>query len=511
MKKYIKWLSIMLIVLMTVSSVPVGFAETPLEISRSEGTAQGEAFGAEEGADAGKTDYRLGRVSNYLLNMPSNAQITTRYRLNYDDANYRSAFLVSFKVAYEIGYRSAYREANFQTITAPYAEASGHGNQLGEVQGQIAAMIDFYRGFNNDWERAYRSFIMGGTLESRYYLTREEASYISKFKSGFIDSFMTGYITAFQNTNLQMAMANTNYKLIDMYETTIDFADEAISFTGGSMAAEASTPISLYFPDATLYQPTYFSVYKVQNSFNQNNAKYVPVSSKFTVAISNSTGSVTLRNPITLSFVYYGSERAGIYQWKNNQWVYQYTTLEEGKISTQIPAGAYSGGEYAIFIDETFKNIQDIGFNWANKEIYTLMRRGVVADTIKYYPEKSITKAELAQMIYLSMRAKNPFTGAGTHTFADAADYGGFKTAIEYVVSKGYMPLDAAGVFSPNSNVSYASVEAIFSKMFLRDFRWSEIATKMRYEKFTLTEGTTNKAASLTRAEAAYMIHELIR
>lgn len=496
---------------MTVSSVPVGFAATPLEISRSEGTAQGEAFGAEEGADAGRTDYRLGRVSNYLLNMPSNAQITTRYRLNYDDANYRSAFLVSFKVGYETAYRSAYREANVQTITAPYAEASGHGNQLGEGQGQIAAMIDLNRGFNNNWERAYRSFIMGGTLESRYYLNKENASYISKFKSGFIDSFMVGYITAFQNANLAMALANSNNKLIDMYETTIEFSDEAFSLIGGALTSEMSTPISLYFPDATLYQPTYFSVYKVQNSFNMNNAKYVPVSSKFTVGISNATGNVTLRNPITLSFVYFGSERAGIYQWKNNQWVYQYTTLEEGKISTVIPAGVYNGGEYAIFIDDTFKNISDIGFNWAQKEIYTLMRRGVVADTIKYYPEKSITKAELAQMIYLSMRSKNPFTGAGTHTYADAADYGGFKTAIEYVVSKGYMPLDAAGVFSPNSNVNYTAVEAMFSKMFLRDFRWSEIATKMVYEKYTRSAGTTNKAALLTRAEAAYMIHELIK
>lgn len=496
---------------MTVSSVPMSFAATPSEISTQEGKAQGELFGGTEGADAGRSDYRLGRVSNYLLNMPSNAQITTKYRLNFDDAFYRNAFLAAFKTGYETSYKSAYRESNVMTITAPYAEATTHGNTLGDGQGQIAAMIDLNRGFNNNWERAYRSFIMGGTLESRYYLNKENASYISQFKTGFMDSFMMGYITAFQNTNVMMALANSNNKLIDMYETTIEFSDEAFSLIGGALTSEMSTPISLFFPDATLYQPTYFSVYKVQNSFNQNNAKYVPVSSKFTVGISNATGSVTLRNPITLSFVYFGSERAGIYQWKNNQWVYQYTVLEEGKISTVIPAGAYSGGEYAIFIDDAFKNISDIGFNWAQKEIYTLMRRGVVADTIKFYPENSITKAELAQMIYLSMRAKNPSSGPGNYVYADAAEYGGFKPAIEYVVGKGYMTLDAAGMFSPNSKVTYTTVEGMVSKMFLRDFRWSEIATKMVYEKYTRSPGTTNKAAFLTRAEAAYMIHELIK
>jgi hypothetical protein len=66
-------------------------------------------------------------------------------------------------------------------------------------------------------------------------------------------------------------------------------------------------------------------------------------------------------------------------------------------------------------------------------------------------------------------------------------------------------------MFSPNSKVTYTTVEGMVSKMFLRDFRWSEIATKMVYEKYTRSPGTTNKAAFLTRAEAAYMIHELIK
>lgn len=511
MKKLNRLVTMAIAIILISSMFSVGFSATALELSTTEGKAQGETFGTLEGTDAGQTDYRLGKVSNYLLNMPTHAEITRKYNLSKDDAYYRNAFLTSFRTAYEIAYKSAYRESNLKALTEPFAEAFNHGATLGTVEGQIGAMKDYYSGYNNDWERALRTFVLKGSLRNRYNLDNEPLGYQSRFENGFTDSFRTAYIETYQTSNIDAAVRNTNLVLIDMYAKTIDFADSSISFTGGSMVTEASTPLTLAFPEATIYEPTYFSVYKIPNSFNMNNYKYVPVSSKFVISIDNASKSVNLNKPIELSFEYYGSERAGIYQWKDNQWSYLYTDVQEGRISTTIPAGYYRGGEYAIFIDESFKYISDIGFNWAYKEIYTLMRRDVIPDTLKFNPNNNITRVELADMLYQTLRVTRPYVGPGTYAYSDAANYGVHKNAIEYVVSRKYMSLDANGAFNPSATISYMELEKVMGMVLSRTFNWNDIASKMMYEKFARSAGGMDKNEMVTKAEAAYMLYDLFK
>lgn len=511
MKRTRKITAMLMVMMLLASIMPMGFAVTALELSTTEGKAQGEIFGELEGTDAGQTDYRLGRVSNYMLNMPTHAEITRKYNLSMDDAYYRNAFLISFRTAYEISYKTAYRESNLKTLSEPFIGAYEDGVALGTVEGQIAAMKDYYSGYNNDWERALRTFVLKGTLRNRYNLENEPAGYQSRFENGFSDSFRTAYIETYQTSNIDASIRNTNLVLIDMYAKTVSFEDASISFTGGSMITEASTPLTLTFPEASIYEPTYFSVYKIPNSFNMNNFKYEPVSSKFVISIDNGLNSVDLNRPIELSFEYYGSERAGIYQWKNNQWSYLYTDVQDGRISTVIPSGYYKGGEYAIFIDNSFKYISDIGFNWAYKEIYSLMRRNVVSDTLKFNPNNEITRVELADMLYQTLRVTRPYIGPGTYAYSDASDYGIHRRAIEYVVSKNYMSLDTNGAFNLNATVTYSELEQIMGMVLSRTFTWNEIATKMMYEKYARSSGAMDRNRLVTKAESAYMMYELFK
>ena len=170
-----------------------------------------------------------------------------------------------------------------------------------------------------------------------------------------------------------------------------------------------------------------------------------------------------------------------------------------------IPTGYYAGGEYAIFIDETYKTVGDITFNWAYKEIYTLMRRDIISDAQAFVPNAKITRGQFAQLIYNQIGLTSPLTTA-VPVISDAATLGSYKKAVEYMVGKRYMKLDAKGAFNPSGTITYAETEVVLSNMFLRNVSWSEVSNRMLTEKFARSAGATNKAASLTKAEAAYMM-----
>ncbi len=488
----------------------MSFAASPHEATIAEAKAFGEAMGTLDGELAGRTDRAANKINNYTLSMPKEPELISRFQLNKDVTAFKTNFIETYRIAFQIAYNTGYRTVNIDEYKEPFEDGSLHGIEAGTVQGQVSAMIDFVQSRSDNWLRAYNEFLSKGSLVKRYQLDREVAMYQSNFTVGYKDAFMKAYIETFQVKNLETEIRNKNSKLIAMTESIIYFDDEYVHFSLGAMETEMRTPLSLHVPAATLYKPTYFSVYKMQNSFNADNSKYTPVSSKYVIAVNNTTGSVELNKPLTLQFEYYGSERAGVYLWQNNKWVYQYTTLDNGSLSIEIPAGYYKGGEYAIFIDENFKAVSDITFSWAYKEIYSLIRRGEIADTNLFMPSAKITRAELATLIYNINSDREPLRTA-VPVISDASALGAAKNAANYVVGKRYFKLDSKGAFNPNQTVTYAEVEEILSMMFLRTVKWSEVSGKMMTEKFTRSAGIANKNATLTKAEAAYMLYMYIK
>ncbi|OJV66868.1 MAG: hypothetical protein BGO41_05490 [Clostridiales bacterium 38-18] len=480
-------------------------AESPSEATLREANEQGTAMGTLDGDLAGRADRNANKTSSYSLAMPKDTDIVTRYALNKDSSTYQNYFISAYRAAFEIAYNSGYRAVNLEEYAAPFEDGYAHGKEAGTVQGQLSAMVDFVQSRSNNWLRTYNEFISKGSLTSRYFLDRESSAYKGYFSSGYREAFKNSYIETFQVKNLETEIRNKNARIISMLEDTLYFDEEYVHFTSGVAESEIRTPMSLYFPAATVYEPTYFATFKTQNTFNFKNTKYTPVSSKYTVSILNNSGSVYLRNPITLTFEYYGSEKAGIYQWIDNQWEYKYTTLTDNSLSIQIPAGYYNGGEYEIFIDEDFKNIADISFNWAYKEIYTLARRSVISDNQLFSPGAYITRAELSDLIYKTMSISDPLK-LSPPTIKDSASLGSYKAAIEYTVGKRYFSLDANSNFNPSGSVTYKDVENMLSRMFLRDIKWREVGNKMLTEKFTKSVGLTDINAKITKAEAVYML-----
>lgn len=478
--------------------------------AKKQAVDDGTYFGKLDGESAGRADQAAGKTSNYKNTIPTDETLIKMYNLAKDSSTYQNDFLAFYRLHYQFAYEAAFRQFNYDKVSLPVVNATEQGETLGTIQGQVSATIDLVQGKADSWIQAYSEYLAGGSLENRYWLTRESDSYKNKFMDAYVQGFMTGYIETYQATNVDNEVRNKNYKLVDMVETTLTFDDQYVHFDSGASSVETRTPLTLEFPAGALYQPTYFGTYKIQNSFNSNNSKYTPVSSKYVVSVSNAQGAAVLKKPITLSFEYFGSERAGIYQWKNNQWLYVFSTLKDGAITTEIPPGVYAGGEYAIFIDDTFKNTPDIGFTWAYKELYTLMRRDIIIDGIKFNPTASITKAHLAELIYMANGSNAPST-SNKLVISDLNALGGYYTAVEYVLNKGYMTLDAKLAFNPNKTITYADAEVIMSRVVFRNVKWSELASKMLVEKYAKSAGKTNIKAVMTKAEAAYMIHEWMK
>lgn len=499
--KISKLLLVWALILTMMSSTFVFAADT----SVADGATMGAAVGKFDGDSKGREDALAGKTNNYLSALYTDALIISRYSLANDTATFQAEFLKAYKDNFQSAYQAGFRAVVLDKIMTPVENAYAHGTELGTIQGQISAMIDFTQGSKDDWLKAYNGYVTKGSLIARYNLLRESATYIDGFSNGYKEGFMNAYVETFQTKNLETEIRNKNALQLTMWESTLTYQDEYVHFNQGAMTSEMRTPLSITVPAAAIYQPTYLAMFKTQDTFGYRSAGLTPVSSKYTLSVWNSTGSMTLKKPITLSFEYYGSERAGIYQWVNNRWVYQYTTLTDGNLSITIPAGYYNGGEYAIFIDETYKIVSDISFNWAFKEIYTLMRRDVISDNSLYMPNAKITKGQLAQMIYQVQALRSPML-TDAPIIADSAALGIYKDAAEYMVGKRYMTLDAQGRFNPGAMVSYADLEYTMSMIFTRTVNWSEVSSKMLTEKFTKSPGTTNKAAYMTKAEAAYML-----
>lgn len=495
------------VILITMLASGFSFAASPNETTISEGKANGELMGTLDGDLAGRTDRNANKVSNYLTAMPKDTEIVSRYQLNKDQSLYQNEFLKAYRDAFQIAYHTGYRTVNVEEYASPFENAYAHGEAAGTVQGEMSAMIDFTQDNNNSWLSAYNDYLSDGSLTLRYQLDREPVAYRNYFASGYREAFRKAYIETFQVKNLETEVRNKNARMVTMLEDTVYFDEELVHFNMGTMEAEMRTPMSLYFPSAAIYEPTYFGVFKTQNTFNYRNynAAFTPVSGKYTVAVLSDRGATTLKRPITLSFEYQGSERAGIYQWIGNKWVYQYTTLTDGAILTTIPAGYYSGGEYAIFIDETYKHVSDITFNWAYKEIYTLMRRDVISDGAAFNPNSKITRGTFALMVFNAISGTDPLK-TSTKVINDFDSLKWYQDAAKYMVNKGYMKLDAKGNFNASGEVSYADAEHMLSVMFTRNVKWTEVSNKMMTEKFVRSVGATNTSASMTKAEAAYML-----
>lgn len=508
-----------LCLLMATLSMPFVFATTPAApagvnpalLSQTEGTAHGGDLGKSDGTEAGLRDQRLGVISQWTRNYPSTETLKSKYGLNLENnSTYFNAFLLEYRLNYEASYNTAYRNANYAAFQPARTNASVDGKKLATAESAYMASLDIVRNLSNSWSRSYDELIKKNPLETRYRLDRESTDYKKIFTEAFIDEFRKNYTLAYQQLNANIELKNVNYTLVSMNEAKLPIERLYGEVISGSPAEKVFYSAAIAIPKGAIYQDTFVGFHWIQNSFNANNNLYDPVSHQYRVTIGNPSGSVRLYKPINISFDFEGSERVGVYEWRYGKWLYMPTTQTADKVSIDIPAGVYSGGQYALFIDNDYKAPRDLAFNWAFKDVMTSIRRGHMGSGDFFRPNDAMTRGELADLVYRTMNYRT-VTPANAQNITDLSKAGAYQNAVKYAVGMRYMFLDTQNRFNPTTPVTYKDIEITVSNILMRNFSFSEVATKMIYEKYQRTAYATNKLGLLKRSEAVYLFNEFVK
>lgn len=484
---------------------------TPAEASKLEGTTNGADFGKFDGAEAGKKDYHLGRVSNPNIASLTDAVLIERYGLSKENLIYRTEFLASYRLSYEIAYNTAFREASYEAKVLSSELGYEHGEKMAIPEANYMAMLDLMRNRDNNWGRAYNEYLAQGTLDARFQLQREVPAYRDAFYTSFKAAFETAYIESFSNLNILTETQNLNYHLINFKEDSIKVDQVYGELVAGAPGTVSNSAAYLKFARGTLYQETYIGMHHVQNSFGLNAKDKEPVTHQVRVSIGSSTGKVKFNKPVELAFDYDGTNRAGIYEWKFNRWIYVPTVQTETQLVATLPVGEYAGGTYMVLIDNAYTLPFDITLHWAYKDIVTAARKEYLPTGNLFRPGDAITRAELAQMIYkiLNYRVLTP---GRQFTYADSTlvSSGDLK-AVNFVLDRSIMSLDAKQRFNPKAPVSFKDFEQVMKRILFVEFKYQPVAEALKTERFWRSGFLKGITQPITRAEVVYVFNQSIK
>ncbi|MCK9268650.1 MAG: S-layer homology domain-containing protein, partial [Alkaliphilus sp.] len=233
----------------------------------------------------------------------------------------------------------------------------------------------------------------------------------------------------------------------------------------------------------------------------------------YNIKVRNLLNSVNLKKPITIEFEYYGPKEGGIYEFKNGRWTYLYSQFEGDKIYADIHTNRYLGGTYAVFIDETYKTMDDIGGHWAARSIETFLRRNHISGypDRTFRPDQSITRAEFVKILdnVYGWSMYSPYTHTSIN-FADSSVFGVFADSISKAVSLGYVKGYTDNTFRPHIPITYQEVEWLMQRITGRqDFKWYTVAEKIFNDYYVRSKSYNSKENYITRAEVVYLLHSL--
>lgn len=473
-----------------------GFRSNALDAkqaSKADGINHGEFFGLIEGEIYGRKDFYEGKVNDWKKSLPSESRIKSFYNLPKDTKEYMEGFLIGYRIAYEEAYTRAFRNSNVDNIRILMENAIEHGNEVGQRDGEASARIDYLKGKSNNWKSAILS---DRDIIRNYQLSRESEEYRQGFLAGYKDGFKISYVETFQHANMDMIEERTSYTEISMF---------------GGIVTSKDNSLSIGIDTGTFHIETFISIEKGEFSpiFTK---KYSPVSYVYTVKTFNKYDKVELRNPITLTFDYYGTENGGIYELRNNQWTYLPSKVSEGMISTKIINSEYRGGTYAVFIDDEYKNMTDLSGHWAEEEIYTFTRRyylsGHKDGTFK--PESNITRGEFVTILDRMYNWRTPAKKVNITDFKDHMIFGTYSNSIANAFSRGYISGYSDMTFRPHMPITYREIELLVKRLpGCSDFKWTNMSDFMMYDRYTRSKSNDSLDNYISRAEVVFLLHHL--
>ncbi len=485
--------------------------EKAKEKAKSQAEADGEKFGQIDGALAGKKDYVNGHKSDYQKAMPKGNKLIDKFDLKTYSANERLEFIAAYREAFKESYRKAISEQLLEQYFSPAKRGEENGEKLGAAEGVASANVDLLNNDKSDWLLAYNNFLAEGSLMTRYQLKLQEASYSESFVIAFKASFKKNYRDHYDTYRAEQDLNNTTYHLARYNEDNIIYDKMISQVSNGSVEAGSLPTARLSIERGTVYQDTYLSLQRTKNVTLVENTTYDAVSGIYQISVQKDRDGIKLYKPLKLSFVYNDNPNIGVYQWVHNHWQYVKTVHDKFGVTVEIPAGIYHGGKYALFIDNSFKVPTDSVYSWAYRDIVLALKRNYIASTPAFRPDQSMTRYEMADLIYQVMRYRiRPNVKVVNMT--DRASITGNPLPVDYALSISYMQLDENGAFNPSQYVSYMEFADIMRRLTKNaTFDYGAVASKMFYERYAMSGYLNDKNGNPTRAEVVFALNEYIR
>lgn len=436
----------------------------PYNTALSQGTKDGEKFGAILGSNWGKYDYYNDNESNWEKDLPTDKQLISMFSLDNDCSDYSDAFIVSFKLSYKNSYEETYRTANVEYYTLVFEKGYSHGKEIGRSRGESLAIIDINTGTSNNYSR---HFFSDNDIISEYKLFYEEDRYEQGFISGFREGFRTGYINMYQDAGFDRFLSKS--------------VTEIVPISGGEIIS-GDNNLSLKIDKGVFYNEVVVSIDKMNTASNDiimpQRDQFIKVSDYYNVKIINSSNTLNQDKSIKLSFEYYGPDNGGIYKYTDKQWVYMPSKIDENSIFTNINPVTLNNNSviYAVLIDNKSVNASDLRGHWAKDEIVAYLRRGIVNtyEDKSFRPDIPLTRGQA--ILYLS------------------------KVYNKNIIQIG----------ETNSPISYKEIEELMKAATdSSEFSWRDIEEKIMKNKDKLPMSYISMDNYITRAEFVYLLYYL--
>ncbi len=442
----------------------------------------------------GKDDFSNGKNNDWLKALPSNTAITDMFNLSRETSSYRSSFIAGFRLGFEEGYKNGFRwESNMELIVEPDNTGVIDGLIIGEITGQRAGVSDFNDGKTSDWKRELPS---DSIIINDFNLNREVASYRGSFIEGFKKGFKTHYVIGFREANLN-EIAEKLYEVEEYINISMD-GGEAESWDG---------LMTVRFEEGTLYKENPIKVTRKVMAASGYSSNLLSATEHYTVVLKNRY--IFPQKPFTLSFQYFGLKSAGIYQYVNNKWTYLTSDFKDNSIYTVIDAPYYRGGEYAVFIKRDLKEIVDIEYHWAGKELSYFNHLGYLNtnEQKEYKPDSIMLRGEFINMLDKVYHWSND-SKKNLSIFKDYSILGEYEESFSKAFGKGYISGYSDYTLRAHMPLTYQEVEAIMRKLLANSgFKWSDFSIRLQEDKGIVSSGARNTNNYISKAEAIYLLY----
>ncbi len=367
-------------------------------------------------------------------------------------------------------------------------DGNGQGVEQGAIYGQEAARKEKKNLWSADIPNNAR-------IRKTYNLERETNEYGLGFIKGFMESFEKSYKDAYRKTNLELIQTQT--------ETFTE-----LTMRAGKLASSDGV-LQLEIEEGTLFLQNYLAAERVKD------IKEIPKTCKmhsypYHIKIGNTGGTIFPEKPMKLVFEYYGNQKAGIYEYKNNRWIYLHTLKEDTLLYTMIDQKTYKGGTYIVLVDTALQKFNDLEAHWAEEEIETFLWNRYINGYANgtFQPDHIVTRGEFV-MILDQIKGWDKQTEIDImKIFEDYSVIGASqKHALAYAVEKGYIKGYGDQTIRPDMPISYIEMEHIMKRVLNNPhFKWETTAQKMMEKKGIISKSFESKKQWVTRAEIIYML-----